>query len=136
MCIAIGVKNTIIMKTKLLLIFFYIAISSAIIAQTSKTLIGDWVANVNEFGTSKTIYFTMYADFTSEYSFVIGDGISFGAGGWAYENGILYESWSYGRKGKGRITWVDRDHFIITIINNGDPAYQGLKRHYFRRKYS
>lgn len=53
-------------------------------------------------------------------------------GGWSYSNGILYEQLSDGTKARGSIEWIDRDTIIVTIIDNGDPAYRGVKRQYKR----
>ena len=51
---------------------------------------------------------------------------------WQYSDGTLFERFSSGAAGKGSIRWIDDDRFEITIIDNGVPAYNGLKRTYQR----
>jgi hypothetical protein len=123
-----------IMKFKIFSLLFLLSLTGMAVAQTSKDLVGNWVAEVDEFGYECTIYFTMYADNSLEYSFVSDYGISTGEGGWTYEDGILYETWDHGRQGFCKIKWVNRDYFVLTILNNGDARYAGVKRHYHRLK--
>jgi len=39
---------------------------------------------------------------------------------------------SSGPPSMGSITWIDRDHFGLAIIDNGDPRTRGMERHYSR----
>ncbi len=51
---------------------------------------------------------------------------------WQYSDDTLFERFSSGASGKGAIKWIDDDNFEITIIDNGVPAYNGIKRTYHR----
>jgi hypothetical protein len=51
---------------------------------------------------------------------------------WKYMDGVLYERPQSGPPSSGSIRWIDRDHFVLTIIDNGDPRTRGLKRRYAR----
>ena len=53
-------------------------------------------------------------------------------GTWQYSDGILFERFSNGASGRGSIRWIDDDTVELTIIDNGVPAYAGVKRIYRR----
>ena len=55
-------------------------------------------------------------------------------GTWQFSNDTLFQTFSNGASGKGTIKVIDKDTFEITIIDNGVPAYNGLKRKYTRVK--
>jgi hypothetical protein len=45
----------------------------------------------------------------------------------------IYERHPDGRQGKGAIQILDRNHFVVTVVDNGFPAYTGLQRLYVRQ---
>ena len=100
----------------------------------SQQLVGVWRANVSEFGKKSEITVTWNADGSLKVLFkdAQGDGSDYGT--WQYSNGIIYETYSNGSSGKGSIAWIDSDTLELTIIDNGVPAYSGLKRLYRRIK--
>ena len=110
-------------------------ISSPTIEQPpSAKLVGTWEANVVEQGVKTRITYTMNADGTSKMFFKTGSGqTGRDSGTWQYSNGVLYETFSNGVSGKGSIKMLDENTFEITIIDNGTPAYTGLKRIYRRK---
>ncbi len=57
-------------------------------------------------------------------------------GTWQYSatDGILFERFSNGASGRGSIRWIEDDTVELTIIDNGVPAYAGVKRTYYRVK--
>ncbi len=100
----------------------------------SAKLVGVWETNVVEQGVKTRITYTMNADGTSRMLFKTSNGqTGRDSGTWQYSNGILYETFSNGVSGKGAIRMIDENTFEITIIDNGTPAYTGLKRIYRRK---
>lgn len=101
--------------------------------QQTFPLAGDWVANVKEYGTYCTIYFSPKKDGTYSTNFNCGGSTNTASGTWKYNDGRLVQYANSGRTvGKGSIKWINKDYFIITIIDNGNPDYKGVKRHYKR----
>jgi hypothetical protein len=99
----------------------------------SAKLVGVWRTNVTEFGNTMEITYTFLADGTARGVFKDTKGrTGTDRGTWQYSDGILYEKFSNGASGKGSIEWIDNDTVVITIIDNGVPAYHGLKRRYRR----
>ena len=99
----------------------------------SSQLVGVWHANVAELGQNYEVTFRANTDGTYQYSARNAKGQTINDGGtWQYSDGILYQRFSNGASGKGSIEWIDRDTFELTIIDNGVPAYSGLKRRYRR----
>lgn len=100
----------------------------------SAKLVGTWETNVVEQGVKTRITYTMNADGTSKMLFKTASGqTGRDSGTWQYSNGVLYETFSNGVSGKGSIRMIDENTFEITIIDNGTPAYTGLKRIYRRK---
>ena len=98
-------------------------------------MVGVWRANSTEFGYSWEITYTANADGTYQYFARNPQGATAQDYGlWQYSNGILYQKFSNGASGKGSIKWLDRNTFVLTIIDNGTPAYNGVKRRYHRVK--
>ena len=96
-------------------------------------LVGVWRTDVSELGVKTEITYTFLADGSSKVFFRHGNGqTGKDHGTWQYSEGILYERFSNGVSGKGTIEWIDDNTFEITIIDNGIPAYNGLKRRYRR----
>ena len=109
--------------------------SSSSTPETSPSwkLVGVWRTNVSELGVNTEITYTFLADGSSKMVFKSGKGqTGTDYGTWQYSDGILYEKFSNGVSGKGTIEWIDDKTFEITIIDNGVPAYNGLKRRYRR----
>lgn len=99
----------------------------------SRQMVGVWRTTVYEDNQTTEITYTFTPDGRSTMRFRYGDGTTASdSGTWQYSDGILFERFSNGASGKGAIRWIDDDHFEITIIDNGVPAYSGLKRVYRR----
>ena len=98
-------------------------------------LVGAWRANVTEQGDKYELTVTFNSDGT--YKFVSKDAKRHTVsenGTWQYTDGILYQIFANGASGKGSIEWLDNNTFELTIIDNGVPAYNGIKRRYRRVK--
>jgi hypothetical protein len=109
--------------------------SSSSLTETSPSskLVGVWRTNVFELGVTEEITVTFLASGTSQYVIKDAKGrTGTDHGTWQYSDGILYEKFSNGVSGKGSIEWIDNDTLVITIIDNGVPAYNGVKRRYRR----
>jgi hypothetical protein len=99
----------------------------------ARQLVGVWRTNVHEDNDNTEITYTFTADGRSRMLFKHSDGSTgTDTGTWQYSDGILFERFANGASGKGSIRWIDDDHFEITIIDNGIPAYSGLTRRYRR----
>lgn len=97
-------------------------------------LVGVWRANVSEFGKKSEITVTWNADGTVKVLIKDAQGQGTADGMWRYSSGIVYETYSDGSSGKGSVKWIDNNTLELTIIDNGVPAYSGLKRIYHRIK--
>ena len=97
-------------------------------------LVGTWRAEVVELGVPTTITYTFNSDGTSESTFTDGHGKpgTPSHASWSYSDGMLYETYADGSSGRCSIDWKDDDTFELTILDNGIPAYSGLKRLYKR----
>jgi hypothetical protein len=99
----------------------------------ARDLVGVWRTNVVENNESQEITYTFFADGRSKAVFKTADGqAQTHLGAWRYSDNTLFETFPEGATGKGAINWIDHDTFEITIIDNGVPAYSGLKRRYRR----
>jgi tetratricopeptide (TPR) repeat protein len=97
-------------------------------------LVGTWRASVSEFGLQYEIFVRFASEGTTTYLMRDTMGRTQSARGtWRYSDGMLYEGLPSGGSGKASIQWVDNDSFVLTIIDNGVPAYSGLKRYYHRQ---
>lgn len=100
---------------------------------SAQNLVGVWRTNVYENGQTTEITYEFMADGTSKMEFKNDHGANgTDSGTWQYSDGTLFERFSNGSSGKGAIRWISNDEFEITIIDNGVPAYNGLKRRYRR----
>lgn len=100
---------------------------------TAQQLVGLWRSRVTELGETFDVTFTAHADGTYQYSARNRLGqISKQNGTWQYSNGMLYQTFANGASGRGSVEWIDHDTFELTIIDNGVPAYNGVKRRYHR----
>ena len=95
-------------------------------------LIGTWKANVFELGVPVEIIWSVWPNGTSSYTFTSGLNRATDNGTWTYSDGLLLERTSMGFPGSASIKWIDNNHFVLTIIDNGDPRTRGLERHYSR----
>ena len=103
---------------------------------TDKDLVGVWRTHVNEQGLKTEITVTFQVDGSTRYAFKDAQGrTETDQASWRYSDGILYERYSNGKSGKDSIRWIDRDDFVLTIIDNGMPSYAGLKRRYHRETH-
>ena len=101
--------------------------------RTSVALVGSWRTNVTENGQATEITVTFLAEGDTRYRFKDAKGRTANdTGTWQYSDGILFERFSTGASGKGSLRWIDDDTVELTIIDNGVPAYAGLKRIYRR----
>lgn len=102
-------------------------------ASESAKFVGTWQADEIEFGTPIRITWQMQAHGISCYQFLTPQGASALSGTWQYSHGVIFESYSNGASGRGAVRWIDDNHFVLTILDNGVPAYVGVKRNYHRR---
>lgn len=98
----------------------------------AQTLVGVWQSNVYEMKRQTEITITFGADGTTHYVFKDKFGKGTANGTWRYSDETLFERSASGGSGRGSIRWIDQNTFEITIIDNGVPAYKGLKRLYKR----
>lgn len=102
---------------------------------TSDQLVGTWESDVVEQGAKTRITYTLNADGTSKMFFKSPNGqTGSDRGTWGFSDPILNERFADGTTAKGSIRMLDADTFEITIIDNGVPAYKGVKRIYRRKK--
>jgi len=95
-------------------------------------LVGTWKAKVVELGIPTEIIWHIKPDGTTGYVFTTPLETTTMEGTWTYSDGTIYETVSGGASASSSIRWVDQDNFILTIKDNGVPAYRGLKRSYRR----
>src|SRR5262249_39650366 len=95
-------------------------------------LVGTWKADVVELGVRMEIVWHVWPDGTSSYMATSATGSGTATTAWTYTGGIIYERSSSGPPSSGSIRWIDRDHFVLTIIDTGDPRTRGLERRYSR----
>jgi hypothetical protein len=94
--------------------------------------VGTWRTNVYEKGQHTEITVTFLSTGNTRYIFKERGGTTTDTATWQYSDGTLFETFHSGASGKGTIRWIDDNNFEITIIDNGVPAYNGLKRQYHR----
>ena len=100
--------------------------------QNNLSLVGGWKAVVNEKGQVITIYVDFKPDGTYKTTFEAGSKRGSRIGTWRYSGNVLTQSSSPNRSARATIKWVSKDEVILTIIDNGDPYYQGVQRRYYR----
>jgi hypothetical protein len=100
--------------------------------RTAKALVGTWRTNVYEKGQNTEITVSFLSSGNTRYVFKERGGTATDTATWQYSDGTLFERFSSGSSGKGSIRWIDDNNFEITIIDNGVPAYNGLKRRYHK----
>ena len=104
-------------------------------------LVGTWAATVVEFGIAQTIMIELTEDYSVQgvngvisFVIIVNDDISnAGTGYWKIENNVFSQFNAFlAPEGIGSLRFIDNDNFELTIVNNGVPAYTGLKRLYQR----
>lgn len=108
---------------------------------TPKYLIGTWAANVVEFGIPQTILIELTEDYSvqgvngvlSAVTMVNEEVASASVGYWKVDNGMFYQYNAYlAQEGYASLRYLSNDSFELTILNNGAPVYNGVKRVYSR----
>jgi hypothetical protein len=101
--------------------------------RTSDSLVGSWRTNVTENGQATEITVIFLSEGDTHYRFKDAKGrTAYDTGTWQYSDGTLFERFSSGASGKSSLRWIDDDTVELTILDNGVPAYTGLKRIYRR----
>jgi len=100
--------------------------------RTAQAIVGTWRTSVLENGQNTEITVTFLPTGNTRYVFKQRGGTTTDTATWEYSDSMLFERFHSGASGKGAIRWIDDNHFEITIIDNGVPAYNGLKRQYHR----
>src|SRR5262249_62204703 len=96
----------------------------------SELLVGTWRFRGVELGRPMDVLWHLHPDGTETY---IVNGVPQGAGTWQYMGAHIYERYPDGRQGEGAIQLLDRDRFVVTIVENGFSAQTGLQRLYIRQ---
>jgi hypothetical protein len=102
-------------------------------------LVGNWQADVVEFGYQLRVIYQLNSDSTYYTRWYLPNGTyKESSGNWNYSNNILYQrstlsSANVTSYGKGSIKWIENNHFQLTILDNGTPAYTGIQRNYYRQ---
>jgi TIR domain len=97
---------------------------------SSELLVGTWRFTGVELGQPMDILWHLRPDGTETY---IVNGAPQGAGTWRYRDAHIYERYPDGRQGEGAIQILDRDHFVVTIVESDVPAQTGVRRLYVRQ---
>ena len=105
---------------------------------TREYLVGEWVTRNDEQGRDVEVYWTVRADGSLGYRFVIDGVASEGSSGtWALDGDRLTEHWNraFGVIATGIATLerIDGNTMRLTIVDNGHPDYAGKVRVYRRR---
>ena len=103
--------------------------------EAKRRLVGTWVADVVELGVATRIVWRVTPDGRSSYTFATAAGRATGGTMWTYSDGELSEQPLDGtHPSSASIKWSDVDHFVLTLIDIGDPRATGFKRRYARQK--
>ena len=94
--------------------------------------VGTWQADVIENGIQVRIIWKISANGGSKYLFYTPNGVGTAFGDWRYSDKIIYEKVQNGSTASGSVEWINDDHFTLTIIDNGNEAYTGVVRNYYR----
>ncbi|MCE2964047.1 MAG: hypothetical protein ACK5UE_09650 [Chitinophagales bacterium] len=95
-------------------------------------IVGLWETNVKEFNMQIQIKVNLESNGIATYNVLTSNGVNTFNSSWKYSNGYLIEQFPDGGYGKGKVTWIDGNTFELTIVDNGVPAYSGIKRIYVR----
>jgi hypothetical protein len=100
---------------------------------TDKDLLGAWRTEVDERGQKTKITVAFFQDGSTHYEFTDAQGNTSGYDAtWRYSDGVLYERYANGKSGRDSIRWIGPDEFELTILDNGNRSYAGVKRLYHR----
>jgi hypothetical protein len=98
----------------------------------ASTLVGTWDGEITENGYTQKIAWQINADGTSTawITSIYGTYLLGRPGSkWRYTEGIIY-----GDASSATLTWIDRNHIMLTIIQNeAGLRDRGRTRHYYRR---
>ncbi|MDA1231857.1 MAG: hypothetical protein O2856_13880 [Planctomycetota bacterium] len=80
-----------------------------------------------------TIQWSARSDGLCNYVMTTSDGRALSqAGTWSFSDGVLYEVFEDGSKGKASVVFPDENTMRLTILDNGVPDYTGRVRDYRR----
>jgi hypothetical protein len=97
-------------------------------------LIGKWRSRQMELGHDTLIYWTIKEDGTTTYErYLDGQLVLTWPSRWTYSHGLFYEEF-VGATGRALVRATGPDSFELTIVDNDEPEYRGLKRNYIRVK--
>ena len=97
------------------------------------SLVGVWHTEVYEYKQHVEILWTLRSDATSDYVFKYSDGSrGTSSSTWRYSDDTIFEQFDKGGSGQGSVRWIDADTFELSIVDNGQPGYTGVKRLYRR----
>lgn len=102
-------------------------------ATNAYSILGKWVC-LNENGY--TLTWTVFANGTFIFRSINPYGIlaNYIEGAWELEDGVIYElDPDTGIVSFGALAFVNSNHMVVTVIQNGDPNAPGEVRHYFRQ---
>jgi hypothetical protein len=98
-------------------------------------LIGSWRSRQMEIGRDTLIYWTIRADGTTSYDvYQDGQKVAVDPSTWTYSNGLFYEEFGLGSTGRALVRATGPDSFELTIVDNDQAEYRGMKRNYTRVK--
>ena len=103
---------------------------------SAQLLLGNWKASVNQDGLLIDIYVIYKPNGTFDTILKSGEKRATYTGTWRYSNGVLTQHLSNGTKRTGFITFLSSNELIATVIDNGNPSDQGLKRRFSRYRVS
>lgn len=98
---------------------------------TAEDLIGTWQTPDPDNGYKATITITFCIDQVLHYVFENRYGKTELKNKWEYQKNVLTEYSSHGKL-TGSLQWLTDNYFVLTIIDNGDISYRGIKRYYER----
>lgn len=111
--------------------------TGAPVVVTPQYLVGTWAAQVVEFDIPQTVMIELTEDYSIQginggisYVVIVNDDITnSGIGYWNLENGVFTQyNILLAPEGIGSVRYLNAESFELTIVNNGVPAYTGLKR--------
>jgi hypothetical protein len=92
----------------------------------SYDLVGTWVTEVTEFGSSATIMWEIAENGTQQFWLFYDDNTyECHKGTWHFRDGIIYESSQNCPKMWGKVDFLDNNHFNLTILHNCSSLYEG-----------
>lgn len=119
------------MSKLIAIVALLLATATPMLAQyQTASFYGTWVCQTIELGQVVTLHVTYRADKT--FTFSASTGVSLN-GTWRYEDPNIYEKINEKTKEMyAAIQWNSPNEFVLKIIDNGYPAYEGTERTYQR----